>query len=121
MGSVATRHWSPTTSSATLRARHLEGERFCLLELSGEADVATGRLLRDELALLLTVDRDDRVVDVTNLAFCDVASAHRLLTARRTGRVTLSGATGSVQRVFDLLEALWVERVPHYLEVTRPR
>ena len=48
-------------------------------------------------------------------------SAHQLLTARRRGRVTLSGATGSVQRVFDLLDALWVERMPHYLEVSRPR
>ena len=121
MGSVATRHWSRTTSCATLRARHLDGERSWLLELSGEADVATRRLLRDELARLLAVDRDDRVVDVSNLTFCDVASAHQLLTARRTGRVTLSGATGSVQRVFDLLEALWVERMPHYLEVSRPR
>ena len=121
MGSVATRHWSQTTSCATLRARHVDGGCSLVLELSGEADVATRHLLREELAWLLTVGRDDRVVDVTNLSFCEVASAHQLLTARRSGRVTLSGATGSVQRVFDLLDALWVERMPHYLEVSRPR
>ena len=94
MGSVATRHWSQTTSCATLRARHLDEGRCWLLELSGEADVATRRLLRDELARLLAVDRDERVVDVSNLAFCDVASAHQLLTARRSGRVALQRRHG---------------------------
>jgi anti-anti-sigma factor len=104
-----------------LRARHQDEGRSWLLELSGEADVATLRMLRQELGRVLAADREERVVDLTHLAFCDVASAHLLLTARRTAGVTLTGATGTVRRVFDLLEALRVQRMPHYLEVNRSR
>ena len=52
------------------------------------------------------IDREDSMVDVTKLSFCDVASAHLILTARRTIPVTVTGATGSVERVFDLVDVL---------------
>jgi anti-anti-sigma regulatory factor len=81
-------------------------------ELSGEADLATMRLLRHELALLATREHADVVVDVTGLAFCDVASAELILAARRSNSVTLIGATGTVKRVFDLLDALQRQRPP---------
>lgn len=91
-----------------------------MLELSGEADIATVGLLGDELAQMATMNREEVVVDVTNLEFCDVASAHLLLTARRTLPVTLSGATGSVKRVFDLLEALRALRLPRDVSASHP-
>jgi ABC-type transporter Mla MlaB component len=105
MGSVATRLSSRTVSFGTLRARHLDGEHW-VLELSGEADITTMDMLRRELAQVAVRDRQDSEVDVTRLSFCDVASAHLLLTAQRTIPVTLTGATGSVKRVFDLVGAL---------------
>jgi len=106
MGSVATRRWSQTRSCATLQARHLDVGPTCVLELSGEADVATLGLLRDELEQVLSTGREEVVVDLAGLAFCDVASAHLLLTARGTHSVTLSGATRRVTRVLELVESL---------------
>jgi anti-anti-sigma regulatory factor len=91
-----------------------------VLELSGEADIATMRMLRRELALLTTVDHADAEIDVTDLVFCDVASAHLLLTARRRVPLVLSGATGSVKRVFDLLDMLQTQRLPLYRSLAHP-
>jgi anti-anti-sigma regulatory factor len=78
------------------------------LELSGEADIATLAMLGAELADAVRKDREDLVVDLTGLRFCDVHSAHLILTARRPKPVSLTGASGSVKRVFDLLDALHV-------------
>jgi hypothetical protein len=114
MGSVATPLWSPTRSDFPLRARHCEEGDAWLLELSGEADIATAALLRQELALLAATDRDDVVVDVTRLTSCDVASAHLILTARGTTPVTVRGATGSVKWMFDQLDALRMQRQTGY-------
>ncbi len=105
MGSVATTFPSRTITCATLRARHLDAEHW-ILELSGEADITTMDMLRRELEHVSATHRENSVVDVSNLSFCDVASAHLLLTARRTLPVTLSGATGSVERVLDLVDSL---------------
>ena len=120
MGSVTTPSWSRTTSCATLQARHLDGGAVWTLELSGEADLATLGMLKEELAQVRTTSRDHLVVDVAKLTFCDVASAHLLRTARRTIPVTLSGATGSVRRVFDLLDAFQAQGLPRYLPVNHP-
>lgn len=111
MGSVATPLWSQTRSCAGLLVRHLDGASW-VLELSGEADIATVGLLREELAHMATMSREDVVVDVSALTFCDVASADLLLTACGTSLVTLSGATGPVQRVFDLVDALQMHGLP---------
>lgn len=106
MGSnVVAAHWSHTRSCATLRARHLDREASWVLELSGEADIATLPLLRFELAQLLAANREDSVVDLTRLAFCDVASAQLILRAQQKVPVKVSGATGTVKRVLDLLDA----------------
>jgi anti-anti-sigma regulatory factor len=119
MGSVVTPSWSATRSDFPLRARHLDDAAVWLLELSGEADIATSALLRQEVALLAVMNRDDAVVDVTRLTFCDVASAHMILTVRRSRPLTVCGATGSVKRVFDLLDALRIQRQPRYLASSR--
>ena len=121
MGPVTTPLWTLTRSCATLRSRHLDGGPSWVLELSGEADVATMGMLRLVLAQMATLDIEDVVVDVSDLAFCDVASAHLILTARRTIPVTVSGATGSVKRVFDLVDALQRQGHPQCLPTTHPR
>lgn len=90
-----------------------------LLELSGEVDIATSAPLRHELGLLAATTHEDAVVDVTRLTFCDAGSAHMILTARRTKPLTVRGATGSVKRVFDLLDALHKQRLPRYLASSR--
>jgi hypothetical protein len=112
MGSVLVNHWSPTRSVAGLSARHLDTGVSWRLELSGEADVATMSLLWHELAEMATIRRADLVVDVTGLTFCDVASAELCLAAERTCALTVTGAKGSVKRVFGLLDALRARTLP---------
>ena len=120
MGSVvATPLWSRTVSCGTLRARHLDGDPW-VLQLSGEADLATMAMLRRELELLHTLGHAPAEVDVADLTFCDVASAHLLLTARRRVPLVLSGATGSVRRLFDLLDVLQTQRLPMYRSLAHP-
>lgn len=117
MGSVAAPLWSPPRSSPTLRARHGDGgAAFRVLELSGEADVATVRMLAEELARARVADGCDVVVDVSELTFCDVASARLLRTAQRSVPVALRGATGPVKRVLDLVDALQEDRIPRHLQ-----
>jgi anti-anti-sigma regulatory factor len=118
MGPVITPQWSRTRSCATLSARHRDGGASWLLELSGEADIATLGLLRRELAQMARMQRADVVVDVTGLAFCDVASAESILAARRTNPVTVIGARGTVKRVFDLLDALQRQGLRRYPAVS---
>lgn len=95
-----------TRSYSTLRVRHRDEGVSGVLELSGEADIATLFLLKDELERAVLANPDHLVVDVSGLRFCDVHSAHMILTACRTEPVSVTGATGSVRRVFDLL-ATW--------------
>jgi len=102
-----------------LGARHLDAVPW-VLELSGEADIATESLLRLELTQLVRSQRELAVVDVTRLMFCDVASAHLILTAHRLVPVTVTGATGSVRRVFNLMEALQAQRLPCHLSPSQP-
>lgn len=120
MESAASPHWSETVTCATLSARHLDAAPW-VLELSGEADIATLSLLRQELTQLARSQCEHAVLDVTPLSFCDVASSHLILTARRLAPVTVIGATGSVKRVFDLMESLQAQRLPSYLSPTEAR
>jgi anti-anti-sigma regulatory factor len=98
-----------------LRARYREDGAFGVLELSGEADIATFGLLRQELAQLAATSCAGAVLDVTRLTFCDVASAYMIQAAQLTMPLTVLGAKGSVKRVFDLLDAVRVQRLPQYL------
>lgn len=115
MGSALTPRCSRRRQYLRLWARHLDGGACWVLELSGEADVATLDLLRQELAHLATTNTREAVVDVTRLEFCDVAAAQVILVAGCTVPFTLRGATGPVKRVFDLLDALQKQRMPHHL------
>jgi anti-anti-sigma regulatory factor len=108
MGALDRQFPAPAHSSATLRARQVDRGTGWALELSGEADIATVTMLGQELADAVGMDREDLVVDLTGLRFCDVQSAHLIRTARRPKPVSLTGATGSVKRVFELLDTLHV-------------
>ena len=108
MGALDRQFPAPAHSSATLRARQVDRGTGWALELSGEADIASLPMLTEELADAVGMGRDDLVVDVTGLRFCDVHSAHLILTARRRRPVSLTGATGSVKRIFELLDTLHV-------------
>ena len=114
MGSVATHQWSRTRSCATLRARRLDAGPRWVLELFGEADIAALSLLEQELAQMARMNREEVVVDVARLAFCDVACAQLVRSVRRTHPVTVVGATGRVKRVFDLLDALQMHKAPGF-------
>jgi anti-anti-sigma regulatory factor len=118
MGSVLTPVCSRRRGYLTLQTRHLDGGAFWVLELSGETDIATFPLLRQELAYLASSHPGEAVVDVTRLEFCDVAAAQLILVAGRSVPFTLRGATGPVKRVFDLLDALQKQRLPHYLSAS---
>jgi anti-anti-sigma regulatory factor len=120
MGSVMTPLWSRRREYLTLRARHLDGGAFWVLELSGETDIATVGLLRQELAYLATTNPGEAVVDVSRLEFCDVAAAQLILVAGRRVPFTVRGATGPVNRVFDLLEALQKQKLPYYRAASHP-
>lgn len=120
MGSVLTPRCSRRGKFRTLSARHLDDGALWVLELSGEADVATLGLLRQELAHLATTNTGEAVVDVTRLKFCDVAAAQMILVAGCASPFTLRGATGPVERVFDLLDALQKQRMPHHLPGSHP-
>ena len=106
MGVVQASVLPRTRTCASLRARHRDEGVRGVLELSGEADIATLALLRDELAEAIGRHGDHLVLDVTDLRFCDVHSAHMILMACRMTPIRLTGATGSVERVFDLLQAI---------------
>lgn len=106
MGVAVTSLSPQTRSCATLRARHRDEESPGVLELSGEADIATLAMLGAELAESVATNPEHLVVDVADLRFCDVHSAHLILTACRTSPTRVTGATGSVKRVFDLLTSL---------------
>lgn len=120
MGSVSTPLWSPTSSFATLQVRHRSDGPSWVLEMSGEADIATSPMVRVVVAHMATIVDRNIVVDVSKLTFCDVASAHLILTSRRTMPVTVWGATGPVKRVFDLLDSIQRERMPRFLPPITP-
>ena len=108
MGTLDRQSPRQSRSSATLSARHVDRGTSWALELSGEADIATVTMLGEELADAVGMGREDLVVDLTGLRFCDVHSAHLIRSAREPKPVSLTGATGSVKRVFELLDTLHV-------------
>lgn len=120
MESVRTALWSPTSSLATLQARHRSDGPTWVLELSGEADIATWGLVRMVVAQMATVTDECIVVDVGNLAFCDVATAQLIMSSGNGIPVSVTGATGSVERVFDLLDTIQRERMPRFLPPIPP-
>ena len=101
-------HPQQTRQCATLWAGHVDDGDVWTLELSGEADIATLPMLREELAEGLRVNRARFVIDMAGLRFCDVGSAELIMSVSRSSSVSLSGVAGMVKRVFDLLDPEWL-------------
>jgi anti-anti-sigma regulatory factor len=91
---------------------HTDRGPVWVVELYGEADLATWGLLQDELDRAAQMDRDTVVLDVTHLRFCDVHCAQMILAAAATTRMIIAGASGPVGRVFEVLDP--AQRMPRY-------
>lgn len=87
-------------------ARLSDQSASVVLELCGECDIASDHLLEPALthALHAARERGSLVVDVSQLSFCDAHSAGLVMKASTTIRTVLSGAHGTVKRVFDLID-----------------
>lgn len=107
-----------------LRVRHREEGPLRVMQLCGEADLATRTVLQAELEAALhpeldTVPGSERVrvvVDLSGLRFCDVHSARMILRSAPVGRLALVGAAGPVERVLRILDPS--EVVPRYRELS---
>jgi anti-anti-sigma factor len=80
-----------------------------VLFLAGELDMtATAQLLSDALTTGRSLAKDRLVVDVSGLAFMDVAGlrgllcAHRWLLGEGRAGIIVRGASGAVRRIFEL-------------------
>ena len=99
-------------SSRPLRAKHFDRGRLWVVDLAGEADLATWEFLEAELDLATGMDRERVVLDLTRLRFCDVYCARLILAAAST----VAGAKGPVRRVLEFLDPL--QRVPRHQGIT---
>lgn len=82
------------------------------MELRGEADLSTRRILRAGLDAVQDVDQVRVIVDVSGLRFCEVHSAQMILDLAQSGRMVLVGPGSSVERVLELLDPF--EVVPRF-------
>ena len=82
-----------------------------VLALSGECDLATRHVLLGALDAGLAGNLV-LLVDLSRVAFCDADCAARILDSARSHPLALLGLTGTVRRVFDLLDPS--QEVPRY-------
>jgi STAS domain len=110
-------HEAPGSSRTELwlQTQQLDHGSLWVLQLTGEADLATRSMFEEELAEAVAMHRERVVLDVTRLRFCDVGSAELVLTTARTTPISLAGAAGPVKRVFEMLDPL--ERAPRYRSI----
>ena len=97
-----------SNSSVKLRFQIVEIDGATVLLVTGELDITATAQMSDALTTGCSLARDRLVVDVSGLAFIDIAglrvllSAHsRLLGQGRTG-IVVRGASGCARRVFEL-------------------
>jgi anti-anti-sigma factor len=108
---MSDRMWPPmpgSNSSIELRIQVDEVDGVTVLLVEGELDITATAQISDALTTGCSLARDRLVVDVSGLAFIDIAglrvllSAHnRLLGPGRAG-IVVRGASGIVRRVFEL-------------------
>jgi anti-anti-sigma factor len=92
--------------SNTLAAVHYDDGAVWVIELFGEADIGTRHTLEGALSAGLSKGRSAVVLDVSNLTFCDSACVDAVHEANADGCLVLAGATGTVSRVFEILDPL---------------
>jgi anti-anti-sigma factor len=91
-------------AASSLSAVHYDDGAVWVVELFGEADVSTRRTLEEALTRGLSRGRGAMLLDVSHLTFCDAACVGAVLDANTDGGVVLAGASGSVSRVFEILD-----------------
>ncbi|QGN58910.1 STAS domain-containing protein [Nostocoides sp. HKS02] len=106
-------HLSDARGPSPLRATHADHGPVWVVDLLGEADLATWDILQEELDRAARMDRDKVVLDLSRLRFCDVHCAQLILAAGATTRLAIAGASGPVRRVFEVLDP--AQRMPRYL------
>jgi anti-anti-sigma factor len=95
-------------SSAELRIRIDEAGGVTVLVLTGELDMTVAAQLSDALTTRCPLPEGRLVVDLSGLAFMDLAGLHRLLCAHsrllEEGRagIIVRGASGTVRRIFEV-------------------
>lgn len=90
--------------SNALAAVHYDDGAVWVVELFGEADINTRHTLEGALSAGLSKGRMTVVLDVSNLSFCDSACVEAVLEANADGCLVLAGASGTVARVFEILD-----------------
>jgi anti-sigma B factor antagonist len=90
-----------------LRLAHHDDRGVTIVEVDGEIDVFTCRLLRELLLSLLDRDQQHLVINMDKTAFIDAAGLgvlvwawHRLDSERRT--LALAGLPPRIRRIFDI-------------------
>jgi anti-anti-sigma factor len=83
------------------------GEGHSLVRLSGEYDISSLFVLADALAVAISFDEADLVVDLSNVHFLSAASVGVLIRARnflwvQSRDLTLQNPSPSARRVLDL-------------------
>lgn len=91
-------------TSTGLAAVHFDDGAVWVVELFGEADISTRHTLEGALSAGLSKGRSALVLDVSNLTFCDSTCVEVVLEANADGCLVLAGASGTVHRVFEILD-----------------
>lgn len=95
-------------SAAGLRFQVGEAYGLTVLFMAGEVDVTATEQLEDALTTGCSLAGDRLVVDVSGLAFMDLAGlrillrAHSRLLGQGRAGITVRGASGAVRRIFEL-------------------
>jgi anti-sigma B factor antagonist len=96
------------TASAALEVSVVPHRSFVLVAASGEIDLATCGLLRDELDRLWDSGWEDIVLDLREISFVDSTGAHMLMRNHRRAqdagkRFSIIDGTGPVARLLQLI------------------
>jgi anti-anti-sigma factor len=97
-----------SANSVELRIRVDGADGVTVLLVAGELDITAAAQISDALTTGCSLARDRLVVDVSGLAFLDIAglrgllSAHSRLLGQGRAGIVVRGASGIVRRVFEL-------------------
>lgn len=89
------------------KVRPVNGARACVLEVSGDVDIASVPLLKDKLDFTLETGCRDVVLDLSAVSYADSSALSLLIWLDRRlaplgGRLVLAGANADITRVLEL-------------------